>query len=155
MHWIYCNTNEIFNKSQDAYIIAKASWWGERGKHAYVIWQFPLFLADIYHVWSKVIHFTYLTVACKKQHTEDVCDEISFLLYLVHIVNVLWDLAEWICTLFKGVEQYKYKITLHVDVPFFIHNYILYVWCSCFLAHLSWKLKWAILIAFCPSSVCL
>ena len=23
-----------------------------------------------------------------------------------------------------------------------------------FLAHLSWKLKWAILIAFCPSSVC-
>jgi hypothetical protein len=23
------------------------------------------------------------------------------------------------------------------------------------LAHLSWKLKWAILIAFCPSSVCL
>jgi hypothetical protein len=24
-----------------------------------------------------------------------------------------------------------------------------------FLAHLSWKLKWAILIAFCPSSVCL
>jgi hypothetical protein len=33
--------------------------------------------------------------------------------------------------------------------------------CNCnyykiaFLAHLSWKLKWAILIAFCPSSVCL
>jgi hypothetical protein len=25
---------------------------------------------------------------------------------------------------------------------------------SLFLAHLSWKLKWAFLIAFCPSSVC-
>jgi hypothetical protein len=27
--------------------------------------------------------------------------------------------------------------------------------CDAFLAYLSWKLKWAFLIAFCPSSVCL
>jgi hypothetical protein len=29
------------------------------------------------------------------------------------------------------------------------------IYVASFLAHLSWKLKWAILIAFCPLSVCL
>jgi hypothetical protein len=51
----------------------------------------------------------------------------------------------------------KKKMRTVWGIIFFIHMHN-YLWCHSplpFLVHLSWKLKWAILIARCPSSVCL
>ena len=96
---------------------------------------FPLTII-IYNSYFFGFHFTYLLTQFRKHCCWLICN-----LFYVCIVKVFAYLFFLILFLMFSVYCWLYNC---LRFGFSLLQ---------FLAHLSWKLKWAILIAFCPSSV--
>jgi hypothetical protein len=81
----------------------------------------------------------------------------AFCTFLSLIIDIHLRFGTLLChsKLQKKFEFGFYPIIFHEGMVFELRKISQIVGFSHILAHLSWKLKWTFLIAYCPSSVCL